>query len=306
MQRRIGARTFDFDREVAVMAVINRTPDSFYDKGSTFALDKAVSAALAAAREGADWVDIGGVPFGRGPVVSLDEELERVVPVVAAISAESDVVISVDTFNAQVAKASIAAGAGVINDTSGLWDPDMTSVVVASDATLVLTHSLQPPRAEPARPEYVDVVDEVVAFLRDRVARAEAEGIPRERLVVDPGHDLNKNTFHSLELTRRLREVVAIGLPTLAAVSNKDFIGETLDRERGQRLEGSLAAAVFCILEGARIVRMHNVRASVDAVHMTETILGWRQPAWTMHNLGIAEPRPAEASTAEQRRISSE
>jgi dihydropteroate synthase len=290
VQRRIGARTFDFDREVAVMAVINRTPDSFYDKGSTFALDKAVSAALAAVREGADWVDIGGVPFGRGPAVSLDEELERVVPVVAAIAAESDVVISVDTFNAAVAAASIAAGAGVINDTSGLWDPDMTSVVAASDATLVLTHSLQPPRAEPARPEYGDVVDDVVAFLRDRVSRAEAEGIPRDRLIVDPGHDLNKNTFHSLEITRRLREVVAIGLPTLAAVSNKDFVGETLDREQGQRLEGSLAAAVFCIMEGARIVRMHNVRAAVDAVHMTEAMLGWREPAWTMHNLGVDEP----------------
>jgi dihydropteroate synthase len=301
VQRRIGARTFDFDREVAVMAVINRTPDSFYDKGSTFALDKAVSAALAAAHDGADWVDIGGVPFGRGPVVSLDEELERVVPVVAAISAESDVVISVDTFNAAVAAASIAAGAGVINDTSGLWDPEMTSVVAESDATLVLTHSLQPPRAEPARPEYGDVVDEVVAFLREKVARAEAEGIPRERLIVDPGHDLNKNTFHSLELTRRLREVVAIGLPTLAAVSNKDFVGETLDREQGQRLEGSLAAAVFCILEGARIVRMHNVRATVDAVYMTEAMLGWRQPAWTMHNLGIAEPRMADVASGAAR-----
>jgi dihydropteroate synthase len=288
--RRIGARDFDFDREVAVMAVINRTPDSFYDKGSTFALDKAVSAALAAANDGADWVDIGGVPFGRGPAVSVEEELERVVPVVAAIAAESDVVISVDTFNAQVAKASIAAGAGVINDTSGLWDPQMTSVVADSNATLVLTHSLQPPRSEPARPEYNDVVDDVVAFLRDRVSRAEREGIPRERLIIDPGHDLNKNTFHSLEITRRLREIVAIGLPTLAAVSNKDFIGETLDREQGQRMEGSLAAAVFCILEGARIVRMHNVRAAVDAVHMTEAMLGWRQPAWTLHNRGLAEP----------------
>lgn len=290
MVRRIGARDFDFEREVAVMAVINRTPDSFYDKGSTFALDKAVSAALAAVHDGADWVDIGGVPFGRGPAVSLDEELERVVPVVAAIAAQTDVVISVDTFNAQVAKASIAAGAGVINDTSGLWDPQMASVVADSTATLVLTHSLQPPRAEPSRPEYVDVVDDVVAFLRDRVARAESEGIPRERLIIDPGHDLNKNTFHSLEITRRLRKIVAIGLPTLAAVSNKDFIGETLDREQGQRMEGSLAAAVFCILEGARIVRMHNVRAAVDAVHMTEAMLGWRQPAWTLHNRGLEEP----------------
>lgn len=291
MTRRIGAREFDFDREVAVMAVINRTPDSFYDKGATFALDKAVAAALTAADEGADWVDIGGVPFGRGPVVTLDEELERVVPVVEAIAARSDVVISVDTFSAAVASAAIEAGASVINDTSGLWDPGMASVVAGSTATLVLTHSLQPPRAEPPAPEYVDVVDDVVAFLRDRVARANAAGIPDERIIVDPGHDLNKNTFHSLELTRRLREVVALGYPTLAAVSNKDFVGETLDREQGQRLEGSLAAAVFCIMEGARIVRMHNVRASVDAVRMTEAMLGWRDPAWVLHNMGLDERR---------------
>ena len=286
MRRTIGARTFDFDREVAVMAVINRTPDSFFDKGSTFALDKAVVAALTAVKDGADWVDIGGVPFGRGPVVTLDEELERVVPVVRAIAAESPVVISVDTFNAQVALASIEAGAAVINDTSGLYDPDMARAVAGTDATLVLTHSMSPPRAEPPRPEYVDVVDEVAAFLHDRVARAIEAGIPRERIIIDPGHDLNKNTYHSLELTRRLREIVALGYPTLAAVSNKDFVGEAIDRKQGERLEGSLAAAVFCILEGARIVRMHDVPATVAAVRMVEAILGWREPAWTLHNMG--------------------
>lgn len=242
MIRTIGARTFDFSAQVAVMAIVNRTPDSFYDKGATFALDRAVAAALAAADEGADWVDIGGVPFGRGPAVSLDEELRRVVPVVEAIASASDIVISVDTHNAKVARAAIDAGAGVINDTSGLYDPDMAGVVADSSAHLVLTHSLAPPRAEPPRPEYGDVVTEVVEFLRERVERAEAAGIPRERLVVDPGHDLNKNTYHSLELTRRLGEVVALGLPTLAAVSNKDFIGEAIDREQGDRLEGSFAA----------------------------------------------------------------
>jgi dihydropteroate synthase len=284
--RTIGGRTFDFDHEVAVMAVINRTPDSFFDKGATFALDAAVAAALRAVEDGADWVDIGGVPFGRGPVVSLEEELDRVVPVVSAIAARSPVVISVDTFSAAVAAAAIEAGASVINDTSGLYDPGMASAVAATEATLVLTHSMSPPRAEPPRPEYDDVVDDVIAFLRDRIGRAKQAGIPDERIIVDPGHDLNKNTYHSLELTRRLREVVALGYPTLAAVSNKDFIGETLDREQGTRLEGSLAAAVFCILEGARIVRMHDVPATVAAVHMVEAILGWREPAWTLHNMG--------------------
>lgn len=286
MQRLIGSRTFDFDREVAVMAVINRTPDSFFDKGATYALDKAVKASLQAVKDGADWVDIGGVPFGRGPVVTLAEELERVVPVVAAISAKSDVVISVDTFSAAVASAAIAAGAAVINDTSGLFDPDMASAVAATDATLVLTHSMSPPRAEPPKPEYGDVVHDVIDFLRDRIARANAAGIPDERIIVDPGHDLNKNTYHSLELTRRLHEIVALGYPTLAAVSNKDFVGEMTDRKQGERLEGSLAAAVFCIMEGARIIRMHDVPATVAAVRMVEGIMGWRAPAWTLHNMG--------------------
>ena len=286
VKRRIGARTFDFSREVAVMAIINRTPDSFFDKGSTFELNKAVGAALTAVGDGADLVDVGGVPFGRGPAITLDEEIDRVVPLVEAIHAASDVVISVDTFSAQVARLSIAAGAGVINDTSGLYDPDMAAILTASDATLVLTHSLAPPRSEPPNPRYDDVTAEVVAFLRDRVARAVAAGIPLERLIVDPGHDLNKNTWHSLELTRRLEEIVAIGLPTLVAVSNKDFVGETLDREQGKRLEGSLAAAVICILKGARIVRMHDVPATVAAVRMTEAVLGLRKPAYTRHNMG--------------------
>jgi dihydropteroate synthase len=283
--RRIGTREFDFDRQVAVMAIVNRTPDSFYDKGATFALDRAVEAALKAADDGADWVDIGGVPFGKGPEVSTQEEIDRVVPVVEAIAAASDVVISVDTFSAAVAEASIAAGAAVINDTSGLWDAGMVAAIARTEATLVLTHSLNPPRSAPPRPQYEDVVTEVADFLRDRVARAVAGGIPLERLIVDPGHDLNKNTLHSLEITRRLDEIVAIGLPTLAAVSNKDFVGESIDRERHARLEGSLAAAVVCIMKGARIVRMHDVPASVAAVRMTEAILGWREPAWMEHNV---------------------
>jgi dihydropteroate synthase len=285
MARRIGARSFNFDTEVAVMAIVNRTPDSFFDQGSTFTFDRALRASLAAVADGADMVDIGGVPFGRGPVVSPQEEIDRVVPVVAAIAAESDVVISVDTTSAAVARESIAVGASVINDTSGLFDPEMAGVVAASSANLVLTHSLWPPRSEPARPQYRDVVDEVVTFLRERIFLAQDAGIPIDRLIVDPGHDLNKNTFHTLELTRRLDEVTRLGPPTLVAVSNKDFIGETLNREKQDRLEGTIAAAVFCILKGARIVRMHDVPAAVAAVRMTEAILGFRQPSYARHNL---------------------
>lgn len=269
---------------VAVMAVVNRTPDSFYDRGATFALDAAVAAALRARAEGADWVDIGGVPFGRGPAVSVQEEIDRVAPVVEAIVAASDVVVSVDTYRSEVAAAAIAAGARVINDTSGLGDEAMAGVVAASGASLVITHSVGPPRVEKPPAHYDDVVGEVIAFLQERVDRAEAAGIPRDRLIVDPGHDLDKNTLHSLELTRRFDELGLLGLPLLAAVSNKDFVGESLDAPQGSRLEGSLAAMVVCIVKGARVVRMHDIPQTVAAVRMIEAILGLRPPARVEHN----------------------
>ncbi|TFC37629.1 MULTISPECIES: dihydropteroate synthase [unclassified Cryobacterium] len=283
-RRLIGERLFDFSREVAVMAIVNRTPDSFYDKGATFALDEAVTAARRAILDGADWVDIGGAKFAPGPAIPIEEEIDRVVPVVEALRG-SGVVISVDTFHPAVARASLAAGAHVINDTTGVHDPAMADVVADSDATLVITHSLAPPRTPWPGPTYGDVVHEVAAFLDERVELARSRGVPASRIIVDPGHDLNKNTYHSLELTRRLGEITALGYPTLVAVSNKDFIGETLNRERGDRIAGSLAAAVYSILQGARIVRMHNVVAAVDAVRMTEAILGFREPAYVRHNL---------------------
>jgi dihydropteroate synthase len=266
---RIGRREFDFSRQVAVMAVINRTPDSFFDQGATFALDAAVGASLRAADAGADWLDIGGVPFGRGPAVSTAEEIDRVAPVVEQVARQSDVVISVDTNNAAVAAAAIDAGAAVINDTSGLGDPDMASVIAKSDAYVVVTHSVGPPRVEKPAAYFDDVVADVRAFLVERVERAVEAGIPRDRIIIDPGHDLDKNTLHSLEITRRLDE---------------DFVGEVLDREKAERLVGSLAAMVMCVERGARILRMHDVPASVDAVRMIEAVMGWRAPVRLVHN----------------------
>ncbi|PYY41490.1 MULTISPECIES: dihydropteroate synthase [unclassified Curtobacterium] len=282
--RTIGRRTIDFDSRIAVMAIVNRTPDSFHDQGRTFALDRAVAAAVTAAEQGADWVDIGGVKFAPGPELSAADEIDRVVPVVAQVAQQSDVTISVDTFRPEVAAAAIAAGASVVNDTTGLADPRMAEVVADSDATVVITHSLAAPRQEYPKPQYADVAGEVAAFLRLRVDRALAAGIPEERIVIDPGHDLNKTTVHTLELTRRLPEVVALGYPVLAAVSNKDFVGETLGRPRGERLSGSLAAATMSALLGARIVRMHDVPEAVDAMRMVEAVLGWREPLEARHN----------------------
>lgn len=285
---RIGTRTLDFRRRVALMAIINRTPDSFYDAGRTFALDAAVAAAVQAVHDGADWVDIGGVPFAPGPALDAAEEAARVVPVIEAVRAGSDVIISADTFLPAVAEAAIEAGATVINDTTGLSNPDLARVAAETGVHLVITHSLAAPRTAYPRPQYGDVVAEVTEFLRRRSGYAQELGVPPEKIIIDPGHDLNKNTLHSLELTRRLAEIAALGYPVLAAVSNKDFIGETLDAPKPARVEGSLAAGVASIMNGARILRMHNVPAASSAIRMTEAILGWRAPAYLRHNMGDA------------------
>lgn len=284
-RRKIGHRVFDFSREVAVMAIINRTPDSFYDQGKTFALDLAIEATANAVASGADWVDIGGVRFGPGPEVTESEELDRVLPVVRAVRDRADVVISVDTYRTEVARQALQAGADVINDTSGLQDPAMAEVVADSAATLIVTHSLAvPPRTPVRNPRYQDVLREVTEFLVERVALAVNLNLPADRIIIDPGHDLNKNTYHSLELTRRLAEVAALGYPVLVAVSNKDFIGETLNRPQHERLEGTLATISACVMQGARIVRVHDVKAAVTAIRMTEAILGFRPPAIVRHN----------------------
>jgi dihydropteroate synthase len=265
------------------MAIVNRTPDSFHDKGRTFALEPAIESVRAAASAGADWIDIGGVPFAPGPEVSAAEEIDRVLPVVEA--ARDLAVVSVDTFRPEVARAVIAAGAGVINDTSGLRDPAMADAIAGTDAQLVIAHSLAAPRTLWPSPKYDDVVGQVTAFLEERISTAQDRGVRPEQIIIDPGHDLNKNTYHSLEVTRRLDEIAAIGYPVLVAVSNKDFIGETLDAPQQERLAGTLASVVYCVLHGARIVRVHDVRATVDAVRMTEAIMGWREPAFTRHNI---------------------
>ncbi|MFI7616001.1 dihydropteroate synthase [Nonomuraea terrae] len=284
--RRIGRREFDFERQVAIMAIVNRTPNSFHDQGRTFALDSAVSAAVKAVEQGADWVDIGGFAFSAAQdPIEAAEEIERVVPVITRVRAATDAVISVDTHRPEVARAAVEAGADVINDTNGLREPGMAEVAAETGAAVVVTHSLGGPGRRVLRPSYADVVAEVAAYLRERVAYALKAGVGPDKIVIDPGHDLNKNTFHSLELTRRLEEITAIGYPTLVALSNKDFIGETLDRPQGQRTEGTIAANVVSILKGARILRVHDVAATVASVRMTEAVLGWRGPMAPSHNL---------------------
>ncbi|WP_211262122.1 dihydropteroate synthase [Nitriliruptor alkaliphilus] len=284
----LGTRT-------AVMGIVNRTPDSFYDRGASFALDAAVARGRQLVAEGADIVDVGGVKGGPGDEVSVADELDRIVPFVEALrDAEPDVLLSVDTFRAPVADAALAAGADIVNDVTGLHDPEVLDVVVARQAGYVAMHHGGRPRTRPYRRSYTpDVTAAVVRHCAELTDRALAAGVPAERLIVDPGHDFQKTTAHSLELSRRLPELAALGFPVLVALSNKDFIGETLDAPLehadgtpgGRRVDGSLAAAVFCILRGAHLVRVHEVRRTVDAVRMTEALLGWRRPAVEVRGL---------------------
>jgi dihydropteroate synthase len=277
----------ELGRRTAVMGIVNRTPDSFYDRGATYAFDTALAHARRLVAEGADLVDVGGVKGGPGAEVTVAAELDRVVPFVQALrAAEPDVLISVDTFRAPVADAALEAGADVVNDVTGLHDPEVLDVVVARQAGYVAMHHGGRPRTRPFRRTYVpDVTTAVVDHCRQLTDRALAAGVPRGRLLVDPGHDFQKTTAHSLELTRRLPELAALGFGVLVALSNKDFIGESLDAPLDRRVDGSLAAAVFSIQRGAHVLRVHEVQRTVDAARMTEVLLGRRPPAIAVRGL---------------------
>lgn len=278
----------DTARRVLVMGIVNRTRDSFYDEGRTWGLEQAVAAGLRAAEEGADLVDVGGVKFAPGDPLEPAEEAERVVPVIAALRRElpAHVLLSVDTFHASVARSAIEVGADLINDTTGLSDPRMAEEVARAGASLVLTHSVAEPRRPFPRPRYEDVVEEVRDFLAARLERALEAGIPRERIVLDPGPDLNKSTAQTLEVLRDWGEYASLGLPLLAALSRKDFVGESLGLPKEERLAGSLAAAAWTVRLGARILRVHDVRETVRMVRMLEVLAGWREPAGPLvHNV---------------------
>ena len=278
----------DTSRRVLVMGIVNRTQESFFDEGRTWELEQAVGAGLRAAEEGADIVDVGGVKFAPGDPLDAAEEAARVVPVIERLRRElpGEVLLSVDTFHASVARAALEVGADLINDTTGLSDPRMAEEVARAGASLVLTHSVAEPRRPFPRPRYEDVVEEVRDFLAARLERALEAGIARERIVLDPGPDLNKNTQQTLEVLRDWGEYAALGLPLLAALSRKDFVGESLGLPKEERLAGSLAAAAWTIRLGARILRVHDVRETVQMVRMLEVLAGWREPAGPLvHNV---------------------
>jgi dihydropteroate synthase len=230
---------------------------------------------------GADMVDVGGVRAGYGEDVTPAEELDRVRPVVAAIRDRYPaLVISVDTWRHEVAGAVIRAGADLINDTWAGADPDLVDVVAAGGVGVVCSHTGGlPPRTDPHRVAYADVVADVVTTVTAAAEDACRRGVRREAVLVDPTHDFGKNTRHSLELTRRLDEVVATGWPVLVALSRKDFIGETLDLPVADRLSGTLAATAISAWHGAQVFRAHDVAATRQVLDMVASIRGTRPPA---------------------------
>jgi dihydropteroate synthase len=275
------------DHDMLIMAIVNRTPDSFYDQGATFAFDTALQRVRDVVRDGAEIVDIGGVKAAPGEHIEVDEEIDRTVPFVAAVRAEfPDLVISVDTWRHEVGDAACRAGADVLNDAWGGWDRELAEVAGQYGAALVCTHAGgHEPRTRPHRVAYDDIVAEVVSWTVDEAERAVAAGVPRESVLIDPGHDFGKNTWHSLELTRRLDEMVATGWPVLVSLSNKDFVGETLDRPVGERLVGTLAATSVCAWHGARVFRAHNVAETRQTLDMIATLKGTRPPARIVRGL---------------------
>jgi dihydropteroate synthase len=283
---RIGALDVA-DGAFVLMAIVNRTPDSFYDRGATYAMGAALARVDQVVAEGADMVDVGGVKAAPGDDVDPAEEIRRTVDLVAAVrEAHPGLPISIDTWRASVAREALAAGADVVNDAWGGVDPALPHVAAEFGAGLVCTHAGGlPPRTRPHRIAYDDVVADIVARTTALAETAVVAGVDRERVVVDPGHDFGKNTRHSLEATRRLGELVATGWPVLVALSNKDFVGETLDVPLEERLTGTLATTAVSAWLGARLFRAHDVAATRQTLDMVASIQGTRSPVRTTRGL---------------------
>ena len=274
---RLGHRNFDIEHRSLVMGILNRTPDSFYDKGLTFELDDLVGRAGILIDQGADLLDIGGVKAGPGPEVGEAEELDRVIPAIEALAARYDIALSVDTWRASVAREAYRAGAVVGNDISGFADPDYLAAAAEHGATVVATHIRLGPRIPDPNPVYDDVVDSVRTFLLERADRALAAGLAPDQIIVDAGLDLGKTAAQSLTLLRASDQLADLGYPLLLSASNKTFLGVVLDLEIGQRKEASVAATSLGAALGCRVMRVHEVAAHRQACDAIAAVTGARR-----------------------------
>jgi dihydropteroate synthase len=270
-----------------VMAIVNRTPDSFYRPGLTWDAAAALDRVHQVVAEGADIVDVGGVPAKPGNEVTPAEEIRRVVAFIEAVrAAYPELVISVDTWRHEVGRAACEAGADLLNDTWGGWDPILAEVAAEFDTGLVCSHAGGlAPRTRPFRVSYPDVMTDVLDRTLGLATRAIHAGVNPARIVIDPAHDFGKNTWHSLEISRRLGEMTETGWPVLMSASRKDFVGETLGADVEDRLAGTLAVTALGAWLGARIFRAHDVRETKQALDMVAAIKGDLRPARIVRGL---------------------
>jgi len=256
-----------------VMGIVNVTPDSFSDGGKFSSTDLAVEHALKLIAEGADILDIGGESTRPGAaVVSLDEELKRVIPVIEALSRTCNVPISIDTYKPEVMRQAIAAGADIVNDVRALQEPNALEIIAQSNVGVCLMHMQGTPQTMQLEPHYVDVVSEVKQFLVDRMNAALAYGIVESRILLDPGFGFGKTRTHNIALIQHLDELNVIGLPLLVGLSRKSVLGSITGADEGQRLYASIAASVISAMKGAKILRVHDVKATVDALKVVTAI----------------------------------
>lgn len=255
------------------MGIVNVTPDSFSDGGRFASTQQAIEHALALVEQGADILDIGGESTRpNAQPVALDEELKRVIPVIEGLQGLTSVPLSIDTYKPQVMQAAIEAGAGIVNDVRALQEPGAAEVVVSSNVGVCLMHMRGTPQTMQNDPVYDDVVAEVRDFLANRAQVLRDAGVAAERIVIDPGFGFGKRTVHNLALLRELGQLSALGYPVLAGLSRKSVLGQVAGVEVGDRLPASLAAAVIAALKGAKILRVHDVRATVDALKVLQAV----------------------------------
>lgn len=256
-----------------VMGIVNVTPDSFSDGGKFASSELAIHHALQLISEGADILDIGGESTRPGAIpVSLDEELSRVIPVIEALSKIATVPISIDTYKPEVMRQAIAAGVDIVNDVRALQEPGALEIVAASKAGVCLMHMQGNPQTMQIDPQYDNVVEEVKQFLLERLHAAEHAGISQERILLDPGFGFGKRTVHNIALIQNLEQLAAIGQPLLVGLSRKSVLGAIVGGDEQQRLHAGLAASVISAMKGAKILRVHDVKATVDALKVVSAV----------------------------------
>lgn len=271
---RCGSYRLNYARQPLIMAVLNITPDSFSDGGQFFDPDRALQQALRMEAEGADLIDVGGESTRPGAApVSVEEEIRRVVPIVERLSKQLAIPISIDTTKSEVAQRAIEAGASIINDVSGFMrDPRMLSVAANGKSGLVIMHTKGTPQTMQRHPRYRDLIGEIHRFLSERIDAAAAHRIPRNRIAIDPGIGFGKTANHNLKILHRLGDFSDLGVPLLVGPSRKSFIGRILDLPPSERLEGTAAAAAIAVFQGARIIRVHDIKPLVRVVRVAEAI----------------------------------